>query len=180
MLAFTCHGSVLTLEATATDPVYTDPNATVAWTHEPKFKVRSRNHTLFPLSVHTVISPCVQEEHVRTLILSLVWFLGMSFCRRIYVVDAPLIRPHTHLFYVFFCSSQPTCPVVKFGCPFFWLLVLVLMAGIAGRYQREGAAREDDGGGVPTEVRPRIRRRTAIRRNLPCYLIYAALVCVNV
>lgn len=39
MLAFTCHGSVVTLTATPQNPVYTDPNATVAWTHDPQMKV---------------------------------------------------------------------------------------------------------------------------------------------
>lgn len=42
-VAFTCHGAVLTLQATPEDPVYTDPQATVAWTHDPQFKVRTTN-----------------------------------------------------------------------------------------------------------------------------------------
>lgn len=39
MLAFTCHGSVITMHASEADPVFTDPDATVAWTHDPKFTV---------------------------------------------------------------------------------------------------------------------------------------------
>jgi uncharacterized protein (AIM24 family) len=38
MLSFTCHGSVVSLAATPENPVYTDPNATVAWTHDPSLK----------------------------------------------------------------------------------------------------------------------------------------------
>jgi uncharacterized protein (AIM24 family) len=38
MLAFTCHGNVVSLVATPENPVYTDPNATVAWTHDPSLK----------------------------------------------------------------------------------------------------------------------------------------------
>lgn len=39
MLAFTCHGSVITMHASEQDPLFTDPDATVAWTHDPQFKV---------------------------------------------------------------------------------------------------------------------------------------------
>ncbi|KAI0560976.1 Mitochondrial biogenesis protein AIM24 [Gracilaria domingensis] len=37
-VAFTCHGAVVVLHATAEKPVYTDPDATVAWTHPPTMK----------------------------------------------------------------------------------------------------------------------------------------------
>lgn len=39
IMAFTSHGDVVTLEASPENPVYTDPNSTVAWTHQPSTKV---------------------------------------------------------------------------------------------------------------------------------------------
>lgn len=38
-VAFTCHGDSLTFEASETNPVYTDPRATVAWSHDPTSEV---------------------------------------------------------------------------------------------------------------------------------------------
>ncbi|KAI0558684.1 Mitochondrial biogenesis AIM24 [Gracilaria domingensis] len=40
IVAFGCHGAVVALEASEASPVYTDPSATVAWTHAPTVKVR--------------------------------------------------------------------------------------------------------------------------------------------
>lgn len=39
MIALTCHGCVISLMASKEDPVYTDPRATVAWSHAPKLQV---------------------------------------------------------------------------------------------------------------------------------------------
>lgn len=39
IMAFTSRGDVVTLEASPENPVYTDPNSTVAWTHQPSTKV---------------------------------------------------------------------------------------------------------------------------------------------
>eukprot|EP00737_Agarophyton_chilense_P004219 gb/GEZJ01005210.1/.p1 GENE.gb/GEZJ01005210.1/~~gb/GEZJ01005210.1/.p1 ORF type:complete len:332 (-),score=41.04 gb/GEZJ01005210.1/:986-1981(-) len=45
-VAFGCHGAIYTLQATEESPVYTDPNATVAWTHPPSVQVNVNHKSL--------------------------------------------------------------------------------------------------------------------------------------
>lgn len=64
LVAFTVHGSACTLTATPSDPVYTDPNATVAWTHDPELKVDMTMKAALGRGTGEEFQMCFKQGHV--------------------------------------------------------------------------------------------------------------------
>lgn len=64
MIAFGCHGSPTTLTATPGNPVYTDPNATVAWTHDPELVSDISMKAMLGRGTGEEFQMCFRQGHV--------------------------------------------------------------------------------------------------------------------